>query len=189
MRLNRAKQPGATQRLATNGPGEKKKKHNLCSFLLQDENANKSQFSRTPPPPPRKEHLSITEEENGERLSLFELFPHDILGAVVPGSLRLLFCYTSNSNNPVCVDATLLFHPQQMCLRARVSHGGGLLTVLLGSRETAGRHTAAASTSARGCSRRTALTFTLQKHSARILSAVRTREAQARLSVIFNVAS
>lgn len=113
-------------------------------------------------------------------------FSHDIFRETVPGPLRLLFCYKSNSNNPVCVDATLLFHPQQMCLQACVNHDGGPgcpTWLLLNSRPPHGfcrLHQCAC------YSWRTALTFTLQKHSAHILSGGRTHGAQACCHSLFN---
>lgn len=135
MRLNQLPEKQSRQGLrsicatqhSTNGPVQRP-----LQLLLQDENSNESQFRRTLLLPHR-EHLSITEEKNGEHFGLFELLPHDIFREMVPRPLRLLFCYKSNSNNPVCVDAALLFHPQQMCLQACVNHDGGVLAVLLGS--------------------------------------------------------
>lgn len=118
--------------------------NNRCGFLQQDEkNANESQFRQTLLLL-HKKHLSIRKEKNGQHFCLFKPFPHDIFREMVPGPLRLLFCYKSNSNNPICVPAALLFHPQQMCLQACVNHDGEVLAVLLGSCETAGRSSTAA---------------------------------------------
>lgn len=134
----KAKQAGVTQRLATNRPGNKQP----LRLLQQDKNANECQFRRLL----HKQHLSIRREKNGQHFSLFKPFPPDIFREMVPGSLRLLFCCKSNSNNPVCVLAALLFHPQQMCLQACVNHDGQVLAVLLGSCETAGRTSSTAAT-------------------------------------------
>lgn len=140
----KARGAGFAQHLPTNDPGNKQP----LRLLLQDEkNANESQFRQMLLL--HKKHLSIRKEKNGQHFCLFKPFPHDIFREMVPGPLRLLFCYKSNSNNPISVPAALLFHPQQMCLQACVNHDGEVLAVLLGSCENSGpeqhcRHTASA---------------------------------------------
>lgn len=135
----KARGAGVVQHLPTNGPGNKQP----LRLLLQDEkNANESQFRQMLLL--HKKHLSISKEKNGQHFCLFKPFPHDIFREMVPEPLCLLFCCKSNSNNPICVPAALLFHPQQMCLQAGVNHDGEALAVLLGSCETAGRSSTAA---------------------------------------------
>lgn len=118
----KARRPEVAQHLPTNGPGNKQP----LRLLLQDgeKNANESQFRRMQLLllPLHKKHLSIRKEKNGQHFCLFKLFPHDVFREIVPGPPGLLFCHKSNSNNPICVPAALLFHPQQMCLQACVNH-------------------------------------------------------------------
>lgn len=138
MRLNKLPEKqsgrGVTQHLSTNGPKKKKKKrkNDRCSFCSEMKRLmNPSSGGRcccTKSICPLRE-----EKERPALLFVGAFFPHDIFREMVPGPLRLLFCYKSNSNNPVCVPAALVFHPQQMCLQACVNHDGWVLAVLLGS--------------------------------------------------------
>lgn len=131
MRLKKLpeKQSGrVTQHLYTNGPGKKNHRCSFCDKMKMLMNPHSDGCCCC-----TKSICPLRREKNAKHFSLFEIFPHDVFREMLPGPLRLMFCYKPNSNNPACVSAALVFHPQQTCLQACVTHDGGDLAVLLGS--------------------------------------------------------